>query len=151
MWLLLNFFQDVPVKLIVNGAADFRLVSQKNGTVSAGDAVVDPRKLASVFPKRMEKIKWDQAVKDVSPFLERRQGLSLSTLEDVRNLCENYKRVDEHLAGEHRCLFLSFSRVSSVAICHSIIKAPYNIAPLLVLYFVQFTHAVKKWEKASRA
>jgi hypothetical protein len=34
----------------------------------------------------MEKIKWDQAVKDVSPFLERRQDVALLTPENVRNL-----------------------------------------------------------------
>jgi hypothetical protein len=36
--------------------------------------------------KRMEKIKWDQAVKDVSPFLERQQDLSPLTLENVGKL-----------------------------------------------------------------
>jgi len=36
--------------------------------------------------KRMEKIKWDQAVKDVSPFLERQQEVALLTLENVRSL-----------------------------------------------------------------
>jgi hypothetical protein len=36
--------------------------------------------------KRMEKIKWDQAGKDVSPFLERRQDVALLTPENVKNL-----------------------------------------------------------------
>jgi hypothetical protein len=36
--------------------------------------------------KRLEKIRWDQAVKDVSPFLERRQDVSLLTLQNVRSL-----------------------------------------------------------------
>ena len=36
--------------------------------------------------KRMEKIKWDQAVKEVSPFLERQQEVALLTLENVRSL-----------------------------------------------------------------
>jgi predicted nucleotidyltransferase component of viral defense system len=36
--------------------------------------------------KRMEKIKWDQAVKDVSPFLERQQDVALLNLENVRSL-----------------------------------------------------------------
>ena len=39
-----------------------------------------------IVAKRMEKIKWDQAVKDVSPFLERRQDAALLTLENVRSL-----------------------------------------------------------------
>lgn len=39
--------------------------------------------------KRMEKIKWDQAVKDVSPFLERQQDVALLTLKNVRNLLLN--------------------------------------------------------------
>ena len=36
--------------------------------------------------ERLEKIHWDQAVKDVSPFLERRQDAALLTLENVRDL-----------------------------------------------------------------
>jgi predicted nucleotidyltransferase component of viral defense system len=36
--------------------------------------------------KQMEKIKWDQAGKDVSPFLERQQDVAVLTLENVRNL-----------------------------------------------------------------
>jgi|GEM_PF-2422646 hypothetical protein len=39
--------------------------------------------------KRMEDIPWDRAVKDVSPFLERSQDMSLLTLENVRNLLLN--------------------------------------------------------------
>jgi hypothetical protein len=34
----------------------------------------------------MEEIKWDQAVKDVSPFLERQQDVALLTLGNVRSL-----------------------------------------------------------------
>jgi len=36
--------------------------------------------------KQMEEIKWDQAVKDVSPFLERQQDVALLTLGNVRSL-----------------------------------------------------------------
>lgn len=39
--------------------------------------------------KRMEDISWDRAVKDVSPFLERSQDVSLLSLENVRNLLLN--------------------------------------------------------------
>jgi Nucleotidyl transferase AbiEii toxin, Type IV TA system len=39
-----------------------------------------------IVAKRMEEIHWDQAVKDVSPFLERSQDVNLLTLENVRNL-----------------------------------------------------------------
>jgi hypothetical protein len=39
--------------------------------------------------KRMEKIKWDQAVKDVSPFLERQQDVALLNLENVRKILLN--------------------------------------------------------------
>jgi hypothetical protein len=39
-----------------------------------------------IVAKRMEEIRWDRAVKDVSPFLERSQDVNLLTLENVRNL-----------------------------------------------------------------
>jgi len=38
---------------------------------------------------RLEKIHWDQAVKDVTPFLERSQDLKLLTLETVKNMLLN--------------------------------------------------------------
>ena len=45
-----------------------------------------PANWRQLMAKRIEKIKWDQAVKDVSPFLERQQDVVLLTLENVRNL-----------------------------------------------------------------
>jgi len=45
-----------------------------------------PANWRQLVVKRMEKIKWDQAVKDVSPFLERHQDVALLTLENVRKL-----------------------------------------------------------------
>jgi Nucleotidyl transferase AbiEii toxin, Type IV TA system len=39
--------------------------------------------------KRLEEVHWDQAVKDVSPFLERSQEVKLLTLENFRNLLLN--------------------------------------------------------------
>jgi predicted nucleotidyltransferase component of viral defense system len=36
--------------------------------------------------KHLDKIDWDQAVKDVSPFLERQKDVSLLTLENIRSL-----------------------------------------------------------------
>jgi predicted nucleotidyltransferase component of viral defense system len=45
-----------------------------------------PSNWRQLVAKRMEKIKWDQAVKDVSPFLERSQDAALLTLQNVRNL-----------------------------------------------------------------
>jgi predicted nucleotidyltransferase component of viral defense system len=45
-----------------------------------------PANWRRLVAKRMEKIKWDQAVKDASPFLERQQDLALLTLENVRSL-----------------------------------------------------------------
>jgi predicted nucleotidyltransferase component of viral defense system len=39
--------------------------------------------------KRLEEINWDQAVRDVSPFLERSQDVGLLTLENARNLFLN--------------------------------------------------------------
>jgi hypothetical protein len=39
-----------------------------------------------IITKRMEEIRWDRAVKDVSPFLERSQDVSLLTLENVKSL-----------------------------------------------------------------
>jgi hypothetical protein len=39
-----------------------------------------------IVAKRMEEIRWDRAVKDVSPFLERSQDVNLLTLKNVRNL-----------------------------------------------------------------
>jgi len=47
---------------------------------------VTPANWRQLVAERMEKIKWDQAVKDVSPFLERQQEVALLTLENVRNL-----------------------------------------------------------------
>jgi predicted nucleotidyltransferase component of viral defense system len=45
-----------------------------------------PENWRRLVAKRMEKIKWDQAAKDVSPFLERQQDAALLTLKSVRNL-----------------------------------------------------------------
>ena len=45
-----------------------------------------PSNWRQLVAKRMEKIKWGQAVKDVSPFLERSQDAALLTLKNVRNL-----------------------------------------------------------------
>jgi len=43
--------------------------------------------IVSGFPtKRLDEIRWDQAIKDVSLFLERQQDVALLTLENVRNL-----------------------------------------------------------------
>jgi len=42
-----------------------------------------------IVVKRMEKIHWDRAVKDVSPFLERSQDVKLLTLGNLRNLLLN--------------------------------------------------------------
>jgi len=39
--------------------------------------------------ERLEEIDWDQAVKDVSPFLERSQDVGLLTVENARNLLLN--------------------------------------------------------------
>jgi hypothetical protein len=45
-----------------------------------------PENWRRLVAKRMEKIKWDQAVKDVSPFLERQRDVALLTLENVEKL-----------------------------------------------------------------
>ena len=47
---------------------------------------VTPANWRQLVAERMEKIKWDQAVKDVSPFLERRQDAALLSLENIRKL-----------------------------------------------------------------
>jgi hypothetical protein len=47
---------------------------------------LSPANWRRLVAKRMEKIKWDQAGKDVSPFLERRQDAALLTPENVRKL-----------------------------------------------------------------
>ncbi len=48
-----------------------------------------PANWRQLVAKRMEKIKWNEAVKDVSPFLERHQDVALLTLENARNLLLN--------------------------------------------------------------
>jgi hypothetical protein len=45
-----------------------------------------------IVAERMENIPWDRAVKDVSPFLERSQDVSLLTLENVRKLLHNPRK-----------------------------------------------------------